>query len=187
MRGACERPLGARVTPRERFARVTAHIADRGDSTGEPDLELVLDRLRRPAPLVLHVRVGVDQPRQARTCRSRRSRPCSRPPAADARRLRAVATGSRATTCVIVPPCDDDVERSLGGSPVAIDDGGVADDESRRTRPADDRGLRGGRRPAKSARARTAVNRAHQVIIICVEGDRKSETVGGPVDRWTGW
>ena len=41
-----ERPLGARVAPGERFARVAADVAHGGDAAREPDLELVVDRLR---------------------------------------------------------------------------------------------------------------------------------------------
>ena len=47
MRGAAIVPFALASRQRERFARVAADVANRGDAAGEPDLELVVDRLRR--------------------------------------------------------------------------------------------------------------------------------------------
>src|SRR2546421_351734 len=47
-----------------RALRVAADVADCGDAARQPDVELVLDRLRLSAALLLQMRVRVDQPRQ---------------------------------------------------------------------------------------------------------------------------
>ena len=56
--------LGALLADFERAFGIAAHIADRGDAAGQPDVELVFQRLRLAAALLLQVGVGVDQPGQ---------------------------------------------------------------------------------------------------------------------------
>src|SRR5688500_801862 len=48
----------------EDLPRVRADVPDRGDPGREPELELVLERLRCTPALLLYVAVSVDQPRQ---------------------------------------------------------------------------------------------------------------------------
>jgi hypothetical protein len=51
----------ARCLERERLARVAAHVADGRDAGGEPEFQLVVERLRHSAALLLHVAVQVDE------------------------------------------------------------------------------------------------------------------------------
>ncbi len=131
----------------------------------------------RSAALVLHVRVGVDQPGQhvfaGRVDLGRvrvRPRTTIGAVAPQSDRVERDELGDRAAL-------DDDVERSLGRSPVPVDDRGVADDESSRSRSADDRRLRGGR-TSDERQCEEGREAAHEMIIICAARDRKS---GG---RW---
>ena len=53
--------LGALLAQFESAFGIAADIADGGDAAGEPDIQFVLQRLRLAAPLLLNVRVGVDE------------------------------------------------------------------------------------------------------------------------------
>jgi hypothetical protein len=118
----------------EDLARVGADVADRRDSRGEPELQLVLERLRRSATLVLDVPVRVDQPREDELpARVDLDVGCgtTRAPFAYSNRIEEDDLRDRVSL-------DDDVGRAAGRRPVAVDDSGVADRESGVALPAGD-------------------------------------------------
>src|SRR6185437_13244869 len=135
-----EGPVGARLAPSERLLRVAADVAYGGDAAGEPDVELVLDRLRNAAAFVLQMCVRVDETGQhvlARRVNLDGAGVGARTPAgAPARRHRIERHDLRDGVAL-----DDDVERTFGRRTVAVDDGRVANDQPRGANAVGWRGL----------------------------------------------
>ena len=192
MRGAASVPfaLASRHASALRVSLPTSRIG--GDAAGEPDLQLVLDRLRGAAALVLQMRVRVDQARQhvlaGRVDLRRVGSGLDRRLAP----LRPIATGSSAAISDDDIVLDDDVKRALRRRAVAVDDHGVANDQSSpggcRNTGRVLRGEGGSQREAGDGRqAERAEGWTHQTIIPSPASWRKTLSRAGirvtPRDR----
>src|ERR1022692_1051241 len=119
--------LGALPADFERPFGVAAHIADGGDAAGQPDVEFVFQRLRLAAALLLQVGMRVDQAGQNVFARGvdygiglhRRARP----DAGTGDRVQRDDVGDQIVL-------DDDILGAAGRRPIAIDHGGVVDQQA---------------------------------------------------------